>query len=448
MTAPFLRCFCRLTEVFVIFTLLFIVSTGYSQTEPKRVHSVFAEDEPLKSVLGRLSLDEGVNLTYNATDPNLDTRISFSGSNLTLEEILSGLLQKTNHEFRKVGNHMVIFPAIKTSENLPQTQSTGAAPSPDQLQEIPDESSYSITDNMLKPDGVLDARIDTVRIFETITRTDTLIIRDTVFIDREVPGKRKTQGISNLKDVFRFEPDRQDGLALSFSYAQLFSWYSFEEATIPEENHRKMKDSETPSFRNYSLGSSLQMNKGKFSIAAGVFLSGFANRFSYQQTTSKGGFYEPDTLDIFYTLQQNDTIWTYVTDSSYIPVDKQEISYDRSNRMGFIEVRLSGGFTVYADESKAFYLKAGLGLGHPVWAGGSTFQNSAGYPVVERERDMFNQWIMDYQAGAGFKYRTGNWTDLFAEIYYKRNQDDVLNNYPVSSRLNGMAVNVGLLYYF
>ncbi len=437
-----------LPHVIFIVALLFIVTCKiYSQNGLSAKVSLSAENEKLSSVLTRLSAFPGVNFTYNASDPSFDQRVTYSATDRLVGEIIHDILTITRHEYRPVGNHLVIVPSeAHPFDPQPKTISfehlSNSVPQKTDTAEPPEIIEIA---NLIQdfPPPVR----DTIRIVDVVIKTDTVMIRDTVFIERPAQVRRTRSG-NLIRDVFRFEPDREDGWALSFSYAQLVAGYDYSASGNLDNALQKVKDAEAVSLRNFSMGAALQRNLGKFSLLAGVQFSGFINRFTYADITTNGGFFEIDTLDVFYTVTDGQQVFTYITDSAWVPLDRDALTYDRFNRIGLFEMQLGVGYTFYAMEDVSIYLHGGLSAGVPIWLAGSAIQNMDGYPAEEIDKDMFEKYTFGYQTGLGVRYTLRNWTDIYGELFYRRYLSTTTTNHPLSRRLHGGGVKIGLLYYF
>ncbi len=434
------------TAAFII-ALFFCIRPSVAQIDENPKISFSAENEKLSHVLSRLAAHNAINLSYNATEPSFEQKVTYSASDKPILTILQDILSSTHHEFTQVGNHLVIFPA----EHPPETK---ALTSTDHDYKYGEKESATeairhtaIGDTVVKTIEVPVFIRDTLRIVDVVTKTDTVMIRDTVFIERPAQARRTRSG-NLIRDVFRFEPDRDDGWALSFSYAQLLAGYDYSASGNLDAFLQKVKDAEAVSLRNFSLGAALQRNQGKFSIMAGAQFSGFFNRFSYTDVTTSGGFFEIDTLDVFYTVIDDQQIFTYITDSTWIPLNRDALTYDRFNRIGLLEVQVGLGYSFYADEDVAVYLQGAINAGIPVWLAGSAIQNVDGYPAQEIDKSLFEKWTYGYQAGIGVRYTLTNWTDIYGELFYRRYLSNTTTNHPLDRRLHGGGLKIGLLYYF
>jgi hypothetical protein len=432
------------TAAFLL-ALFFCFRPVAAQNADNPIISFHAENEKLGSVLSRLVAHNVMNLSYNATDPSFDHEITYTSSNKPILTILEEILALSGHNTRKVGNHMVIYPS-ETSTGMPEVSANDKAYEFRESQFLP-ENEKQPGDTIIRVVEIPVTIRDTLRIVDVVTKTDTVTIRDTVFIERPVQSRRTRSG-NLLRDVFRFEPDREDGWALSFSYAQLLAGYSYSDSDDLDDALRQVKDADAASLRNFSLGAAIRRNQGKFSFQAGARLTGFSNRFSYTDISTSGGFFEIDTLDVFYTVIDGQQVFTYITDSTWIPLDRDALTYDRYNRIGLLELQLGMDYTFYAVEDIAVYVQGAFNAGVPVWLSGSAVQNVEGYPVAELDKNVFEKWIYGYQAGIGARYTLTNWTDIYGGLFYKRYLSPTTANHPLERRLHGAGLKIGLLYYF
>jgi hypothetical protein len=431
------------TAAFLI-ALFFCFRPVAAQNGENPIISFHAENENLGTVLTRLASLNIMNLSFNATDPSFERKITYAATSTPIRTILEDILSMTGHKSRKVGNHTVIFPSGSTA-GVADDVIPDKAYDYSKSHAVP-EIETRTGDTVIRVVEVPVVIRDTLRIVDVVTKTDTVTIRDTVFIERPIQSRRTRSG-NFLRDVFRFEPDREDGWALSFSYAQLLAGYNYSDSDDPDDALRQVKDAEPASLRNFSLAAAIRRNQGKFSFQTGARLTGFSNRFSYTDISTSGGFFEIDTLDVFYTVINGQQVFTYITDSTWIPLDRDALTYDRYNRIGLLELHLGMDYTFYAVEDIAVYVQGAFNAGVPLWLSGSTVQNVEGYPATELDKNVFEKWVYSYQAGAGVRYTLTNWTDIYGGLFYKRYLSPTTANHPLDRRLHGAGLKFGLLYY-
>ncbi len=124
--------------------------------------------------------------------------------------MLAELLVLSGHNFRQIGNQLVVFSV--EIENQPQ-QAVAQAPL------VRYDTIFQIIEKPV-------VQTDTLVRYETIVQVDTLIIRDTVV--KEVFRDAPRRDFKNLpKDIFRFQPNREDGLALGFFMGSIMAGTAF-----------------------------------------------------------------------------------------------------------------------------------------------------------------------------------------------------------------------------
>jgi opacity protein-like surface antigen len=423
----------------ILFMLLGTSALVLAQQSTLEKINFSARNETLASVLGRISANKPVNLTYDASDPALEKQVTYSANQKDVITILSEILTQTGREFKNVGNHIVI---VRSPINTPANSV------------LPQKSNAQ--SNKSSPAVLPEILTDTIIIRDTLIRFDTIIriqkeyIYDTIFIKEqpEVDKKSGRRKLSLPRNIFRFEPDRQDGWALNFHFAQMGASLLPESGLNLSPELEKVKKSESFSLRNFGLGAAIQYNKGRLSFLTGLSLNIYNNRFNYSELFETGGFYKKDTLDIFYTIIQSDTNFFYVTDSTYLPLDSREIVYDRNNRISLLEWRGAMHFTLYTLNDFNFYLKGGFSAGMPLWLNGNSIGIGEGYPVLELEKENFSKWLFAWQAGFGVRYQLANFVSVYAEPFYKQYWNEPTPSHPLSRRLQGGGLNIGMIYYF
>ncbi len=411
---------------FLLFPLINI-----AQQEENQRYDFEVNNKPLYEILDRLSKMAGVNFTFNAADPTFAKTISYQANAKHLDQILAELLVLSGHNFRQIGNQLVVFP-VEVAD-VPQQA----------VREVPVVRYDTVFQIIERP--VI--QTDTLVRYETIVQIDTLIIRDTVVkeVFRDSP-KRDIKRLS--KDLFRFEPNREDGLAWGFYYGQYYGGFSQTADQLNETLLNLNKETETLGFRNFSLGTELMYNKDKWTFSVGMQLTGFVTRFQYDDIQQTGGYYRTDTISWYYNVAQTDTTWFPVTDSTYLPMEKSEFYYNQLNRLGYLDLQLGVAYSFYADDNISMYLKAGGGLGLLLYKDGVLLRNISGFPGVPYKEEAFSSSLISYMIGTGVKYKAFDWWDIYAEVAYRSHLGTILNDYAIEKRNYGVGLKVGLIYYF
>lgn len=414
----------------ILLPLLGVSGSWAQQSNEVRI-DFSANQEALSVILDRLSQAAAVNFSYNSADPSFSVAITYQAKEKTVRQILSDILTISGHGYRQIGNQLVVFPEARALEI------------PDTLLEKPTEIHRVDTSS-----GEQLIVRDTIIQYETITRFDTLVIRDTIIIEKEVPRDRRPDLIKISQDIFRFEPNREDGWAISFHYGQYYGGFN----TSASQNNSSLlavvDNSESNSFRNFSLGSELLLNKNKWTFSAGIQLTGFATRIQYHDVQTVGGYFQTDTISWYYTVVQNDTSWIPVTDSTYLPLDRREVNYNQLNRLGYLDLMIGAAYTFYSNNNFSVFVNSKLGNSLLIYHNGILLQDAHDFPGQEYDPNDFKNSLLYYQFGAGMRYKAGNWFDIFSEFGARWYFESALNEYPIDKKYFMLGIKAGLIYYF
>lgn len=427
-------------------TLLITLSVSFTGLLSAQNHlenriSFTAKNESLRSILGRLSDETGLNITYNASDRDFDKVISYTARDQKLHDVLNGVLGNIHHTFEQVGNHLVVIPKSDVNNNSSRPNQNQTY-NPDQVPERTEDTLPTIENEP----PVTQILRDTIFIVDTIVRTERLIIRDTVFIERP-PARDVTRPSSLLRDLLGVEVSPREKWAVGLSYSQMLSGYyiSGNETLNPELQN--VKDADRVSLRNFGLGAAIYYNTGNLSLAGNLGISSYSNRFSWSELFTTGGFNLIDTLDSFFTILQNDTIWTHITDTTWVPLESREILFYRMNRFGFLEAGVSASWVFISGRNASWFASTGFQAGVPLWLRAQSIRDLENYPAADVDRDNFNSWVFAWTAGLGARFRLNPMSDIFAETRYKRYISEWSANHPLDRRMHGIGIRIGLIYY-
>ncbi|MEI6750547.1 MAG: STN domain-containing protein, partial [Bacteroidota bacterium] len=170
--------------------------------------SISVTDKSIAAVLDKLSDNCGVRFTYNPDDISADKRISLQVKDMPLSSILSKVLEKNSFSFHERGGQIIIFRDHSYKETLPSNsslrqQKAAEVPKLSALQKIPDKEknvgqhSLEVISTAIenhKQDTLYITKHDTIKIVDTLLRTDTLVLRDTIFINKDNQLRREQYG--------------------------------------------------------------------------------------------------------------------------------------------------------------------------------------------------------------------------------------------------------------
>lgn len=413
--------------VFSMFLFVLIVQPVAAQSNDNIDFEI--NDEKLSSALFRLAYVSDMNFTYDAGDSLFNTKLSYHATAKQPIVILEELLSSTNLTFKQVGNQVVIYKNKSNSinpvlqENTPVEENNNT------------ELAVVATDNST----TLEVIRDTVFVSDTIfeIHTDTIRIIDTIFVEQEKPQKVAPQKIKEIPvDYFNPKASRESGWSAEIFFAPIASSFSL------------VRQTNSLSIRNFSFGVEASKILNKWNITGGLKLTHFAEKFNHTYSTSDGGYFVTDTIDEYYTVSETDTTYYYVTDSTWKPIDNHEYSYNINNQIGYIEFLVSVSYDYYTNRKLRLYAKAGMQTGALIYNRGLAIPDVNEPAGVDFADLKFSSMSYSILAGIGIKYRINEYVDFNSELYYFKNFNDVVVDYPVNNKIAGVGLKLGLIYYF
>jgi len=410
-------------KYYIILTILYGLTTAnplLAQSSMSAKINFNAQNEKLSIILYRLANEANVNFTYDAGDNVFDNTYTYNAINKSPLVILDELLSNTNHEYKQIGNQIVIF---KNNSNIKYEDDEIVAV-------VSSENNESIVHGVI---------VDTIYIRDSIITviSDTIRIIDTIYIEKQ---KKKPQPIVKVKDIptdyFNKVSSREKGWSASVFIAPIVS------------NISLAQESGAVSFRNFSLGIEASKIFNNWNILGGIKLTQFSEKFNHTYTVNDGGFFVTDTVDTYYTIIQTDTAWYYITDSTWKPIDNHEYSYNISNRIGYIEFSTGASFDYYSTSKIRLYIKAIGQMGILMYRNGLAIPDSNNPEGVDFADLNFSTASYSILLGTGIKYRINKQLDFNSEIYYLNYFTDMVVDYPHNTKVRGVGIKFGLMYYF
>ncbi len=440
----FVCCKDKIFKPFLLISLWLGIafSAAYAQNQQKFIADFEARSESLSSVLQRLAKQGNINLTYNASDTAFLRKISFKTTAKTATQILTDLLNQINFEFQQIGNHLVI---LKTNTSFQEKIFENPVDATKKLSQNTYPKLHDpvfITDTIFKQVEVPVYLLDTIYIRDTLIQEKEVTIRDTVFINGSGRGKRRI----NLSDnVFTNNSSDAPGWHIEFSLTNaMLSYQTIAANDIPLTD--SIRSLEPMSFFNPGLGIGLKYNNNQLSWILGINIQQTSHRFNYEKNVKSGGFYLQDTVDVFYTVIQTDTTWTYVTDSTWLPLNQSLTTYDLRNQILMLSLKGKIRFNYLQTRDFDLFVDAGGGINTPLFARGKTILNDEGFPVVDLSIDRLNSIIWNYQLGTGIKIKLDQGFGFTASLNYMRQLSSLYKNYPTDRRLNGLIIDLSVSY--
>jgi len=407
--------------------VLLLLPPLYAQSEVQGNSSTTFQNEKLSAVLLKLSETEDLNFSYDANDPVYDKRISYSSKGESIQKILDNILSEAGLTHKQIGKQTVIY----HSED-------------DQLNPVivaPVIQSENSQNNVIvlneSPVSITEYKIDTIYLQDTLFRIDTIRVVDTVFIEKEKPEKPATAKIKEIPvDFFQPGVERDKGWAMGIFAAPILDDFSL------------VKDQKSFSLRSFSLGVDAVKLLKRWNITFGLRLTQFNHRFTQQYSINEGGFFDTDTIDAYYTVIETDTAWYYVTDSSWVPLEQREYSYEKTNTLGYLECNVSASFDLYKSPKMRIYVKAGGQLSLLIYNNGIAFPGDDQAEGVDFEELQFNEINYAFSLGTGLKYKIADKVDFNTELYYSGYLNTLVPEFPVDTKIKALGLKLGLVFYF
>ena len=409
--------------------ILFAFAPLIAQSEVGNNSALNFENEKLSVVLIKLSETRGLNFSYDANDPIYNEEVSYSAEGKDTDKILDEILINTGLEYKHIGNQIVLFQpkggaieSIGNESGLPNEEN------------IPKENNLS---GFISGGTILEYKLDTIYLMDTILRVDTIRLLDTVFIEKTKPEPTPSAKIKKIPvDFFQPGAIRDEGWAMDIFATPILSDFS-------------MVDGQNPfTLRSFSLGFDAVKLIERWNISAGLRLTQFNQKFKQQYSIQEGGFYNTDTIDAYYTVIDMDTSWYYVTDSTWVPLQTVDYSYDQKNILGYLELNLSASYDIFQGQKTRVYLKAGGQISFLIYDNGIAIPDKNNGKGVNFDELQFNSINYSFLLGAGMKYRLADRADFFTELYYSRYLNQLTNDFPVNTNINAVGLKLGLVFYF
>ncbi len=429
----YLNLFVKVT--FVI-TFIFFVELLQAQVSNKLIKSFSVKNEQISEAITLLSVQSGLNFSYDALDKALNKRITYKANNKTISQILNDILNKTNRTFKQIDNQIVIYKPIISSveKKIPTLNYSPVLQNPQTHKAVHHiENKHALKKKPLFHIDTL-LVIDTIVLHDTIIKFDTLKLVDTIFIKQEKSTAHKIKEFP--VNYFQQKNNRENGWAASIYYAPMLTKFSFTE----EENQL--------SLRSFTIGTNAAILKKLWDFSFGFQFSQFANRFQYSQTNTTGGFYLADTLDIYYTISGADTNWFFVTDSIWQPIKNYNSHYEGINRLGYFELNLSVSYTFFSNKKIRAFGTFGSQLSIPLYQKGIAIVSDKNQTITNLSNLPFGSPLFSILVGGGIRFRLNEGFDFISELHYVNYFQPMTQTFQTKNIPNAFVLKIGLIYYF
>lgn len=347
----------------------------------------------------------------------------------TIEYILNEIFED-EFSFKRNENEFVIFRNQQYSDKSDETTETVKG----------DTLDTDRPEVRVRVDTVFQVRIDTIIQMDTVYVRDTLIVRDTVFRNKMVRNAHKKE-TSFENTLIR------EGQTTQF-YLNLFAGPVFSDLVY--EGDTPLVDTYSDAFSrgfSFAAGAEAGLSKGHFIAETGVALRRVTENLEYTFEKPPETFYVTDTLDAYYTVENQDTTWYYVTDSSQQSTPGYEEKFNNLNTYLFMDIPVYLGFR-FGIRNTMIELKAGIATSVLLRKSGNYISDEEDAPVKNLDELQSN---IAYSGlfEAGGVYYFGKRLGMFGKINLRIPIKDAFHeSYPLERKNNEVAIKAGLRFSF
>lgn len=416
---------------FTWFCCLVPVIVPAQLTSPDSPVSLSVSNVPVTIALDRLSVNCGVTFSYNPDQLKAEKAVTVNFIDKPFHEVLAAILPPDRFGYKLSGNQVVLY-KLK----------------PDEPGDLPAESIIlpKAQDTVNKTDTVFITRTEVRN--DTIMHTDTVMKHDTLYILRTVTPEIPVTGDDN----FSGKTSLREGQTKDFTFEAGFSltWLASSSTFSAEPSYSDKLEDYRNAYSNSLLSGSvnidLRLKYARVSLESGVSYTGFNEKLSYNYMVTNGGYFRKDTLDIYYTLDESDTSWFYVLDSTYLPLDQKDYRYNTSVHHGFIEVPLA---FQYNQPVRRMLVYARAGIIASVHAGSKGWyilpeEDGVGDITELKARAVVFSWLI----GAGALFPLNKNFTLNTGVIYRKQLQSIYIDFPIDQRFGAFGINCGIIYRF
>ncbi len=423
--------------LFIILTLSFFGSY-ISRAEAQIIKlndkiSFSINNASVSDALDALSRVTGATFSYNPDQLHAARNVKVDMRDRQLIEVLDAILGPARFGYRVMGNQIVIYKNKPEGEEKPDDVDSGDERA---VAENNTVRQNRVNNTKQKPDTVflLKEVHDTIRVTDVVVKTDTIyekvvtpVSRGEIF--RVVLAKEMTA-------AYKMDVGITAGILQPIALFSAHDNYS--------EKLDQFKESYSDKSFSATLGLDVRLSKRKWTAGTGLHFTTFGQKLDYTYQQTEGGFFRKDTLDPYYTLNDGDTTWYYIVDSTYIPIDNKLYNYKINNHFKYFEIPLvlqrNWGY-----RSMLLYIRGGVIPGF--------FLGSTGQQILADENGVIalkeikaKSVVLSYTAGAGAAFPLGRKAIFNTAIYYRNHFSSVYKDFPIETRFSALGLSAGLIY--
>jgi len=405
--------------------------------------SINFKDIPISSALSAIGKQLGVKFSYNPELISSGKKANRQFDNVPLREVLKQLINDPTIVFREMGNQIVLYRGDPSM--LPLEPNQQLIKSKPQILQTSKKNPDTVFVYQL--DTLILKKTDTVFRNITMVHRDTVLRRDTVYVDRKMHKLPSA--------IFFNDTICTDALAQSKNFAKRGFYLGLYAETLsgnttfknkapdPNDYFDEMKQANSGIRFNYSVGltGNYRFHKWGLGIGAGLMTTG--EKFNYAFLIESGGFFKKDTVEKYYTLTGIDTTWYYITDSTWIPKDQKKYSYRYSNSYTYFDIPFTFKHTFWQGHKTEFYLMAG-GNASILIKVDAMRVGSDGKSVAMIGRSDLNPILFSWKIGLGSEIQLNSKTNLSLEIVYRKQTNGQYKDMVIDKRYSMLSYRIAV----
>lgn len=426
---------------FLLVTVFFIFISTFAQEQKPLDKKLTIVKEQI-SVIDLLNHIEENSSVYFSYSPD-----SFQGEFLKVNFIdrkvsyILDLVLKPEYTFVLNGKEIIIYKnrdyeekeEAERSEELPNAEKAIAEES---------EGNSQAQDFRVKYDTVYVTTHDTIIQTDTVSVRDTIIVRDTVYMKKAIKKPYKDGAIFRNTTLSDIQNKKY--------YFEIFAGPGFETNTFTGSNSElvDLYESAYENIPSIEAGITAGRHFGSFLLEAGLGIRQVREDFSYTYSVPSDAYYEIDTVDSYYTIENQDTTWYYVTDSTLQTEPGKDENYSNRNYYTYLNIPITVGYKL-AVGNVITHLKMGIVNDLLIGSGGYYIKDSELNPVGDYAELDLSPYMLSGTLSLGAVYYINHFSAVSIDLKYRKTFNPVFEDeIPVSRENSSLSGKVGFRILF
>ena len=425
----------------LLVTVFFFFFSAFSQKTDPLEKKLTIVDEQI-SVIDLLNHIEKNSSVYFSYSPD-----SFQGEFLEVNFIerkisyILNLVLKPDYTFVVNGREIIIF-KNRDHEEKEEAEKSEESPHAETATAEESKEDHQAQNFRIKYDTVFVTTHDTIIQTDTVSIRDTIIVRDTVYLKRAVKKPYRDGAIFRNTTLSDIQNKKY--------YFEIFAGPVFETNSFTGENSElvNLYEAAYENIPSIEAGVTAGRHLGAFLLEAGLGLRQVREDFSYTYTMPSDSYFEVDTVDSYYTINNQDTTWYYVTDSTLQTVPGKEENYSNRNYYTYLNIPITVGYK-FTVRNVITHIKMGIVSDVLIGSGGYYIDDSEHNPVEDYEKLNLSPYMLSGRISLGAVYYINHFSAVSIGLNYRRAFNPLFEDeIPVSRENSSLSGTVGFRILF